>query len=66
MLVDSVDLDERALPVVHAWIAYVEDRALQWPAKSSARREISMEVVVDDCVSALPLLLGRDPDTTLR
>ena len=62
MLIDAVGLPAQAFPVVHAWIAYVEDRALQWSAAPRAKRTEPVADVVTDCVSALDLLLSRDPD----
>ena len=49
-------LDEDALAAVHAWTAYVEDRALQWSGLSKAERP-PLAIEVDRCARALPVLL---------
>jgi AcrR family transcriptional regulator len=41
-------------PVLHGWVAYVEDRALQSPVQKSPRQR---RTLVDQCVSALTRLL---------
>ncbi|HQH06803.1 MAG TPA: TetR/AcrR family transcriptional regulator [Phycicoccus sp.] len=41
-------------PLVHGWVAYVEDRALQSPVEKSPRQR---RALVDQCVSALTRLL---------
>ena len=52
----AMALDEGALPVVHAWVAYVEDRALLWSGQPEASRpERSTEI--DHCCQALSALL---------
>lgn len=53
---EALDLDEAALPTVHAWVAYVEDRALLWSGEPPATRpERSAEV--DHCCRALHALV---------
>jgi AcrR family transcriptional regulator len=37
-VVASVGLDESSLPTVHGWVAYVEDRAVQWSGQPPASR----------------------------
>lgn len=49
-------LGESALPAAHGWVAYLEDRALQWAALDEAEREAGREALVDHCVAALRLL----------
>jgi AcrR family transcriptional regulator len=44
--------------VVHAWWAYVEDRALTWSAVAPAEREGSIDELVAHCVPALDALAG--------
>lgn len=54
---EDLRLAESAIPTVHAWTAYVEDRALQWSGSPAAERaELSSEV--DHCCRALHALLG--------
>ncbi|HUP99893.1 MAG TPA: TetR/AcrR family transcriptional regulator [Aeromicrobium sp.] len=49
-------LDDRALAAVHAWTAYVEDRALQWSGLPKAKRP-PRSTEVERCAEALRLLL---------
>lgn len=51
---EILDLPESALPVLHAWTAYVEDRALQWSGRESRG---AVEDEVAHCGSALRALL---------
>lgn len=37
-VVDALGHDDAVLPAVHGWIAYVEDRALQWSGRPKAQR----------------------------
>ncbi len=48
---------QSSLPTVHAWFAYMEDRALQW--SGSAQRS-GIEREVDQTITALDALLGLD------
>ncbi len=57
----ALGLGERARPVVHAWWAYVEDRALTWSAAAAAGRSESEEAVVEHAVAALHALLALAP-----
>lgn len=54
-LIASSQLPQSAACVVHAWIAYVEDRALQW---SAAITRENIDVEVSHCVRALDALLA--------
>ncbi len=45
------------LPTVHAWFAYMEDRALQW---SGSEPRVGIEREVDLTIAALDALLGLD------
>jgi AcrR family transcriptional regulator len=55
----ALSVDERSLPTVHAWTAYVEDRALQWSGEPKAKRSpIAGEV--EHCAGALRALLDVD------
>jgi AcrR family transcriptional regulator len=56
-LIAAFGLDESAAPVVHAWTAYVEDRALLWSGSDPADR-VALEVDVAHCCRALDALLG--------
>lgn len=56
-LLESQGLPESALPVLHAWSAYVEDRALQWSA-SADRAPLDDEVA--HCTAGLAALLEID------
>ncbi|MGH3333347.1 MAG: TetR/AcrR family transcriptional regulator [Nocardioidaceae bacterium] len=46
-----------ARPVVHAWWAYVEDRAIAWSAEPPDRRTESLDELVNHDVAALKALL---------
>lgn len=53
----SLGLDEPALPTVHGWTAYVEDRAVWWSGLAEAERpELTSEV--EHCATALHALLA--------
>lgn len=47
-------LRDADLPVIHAWVAYVEDRALQW---SSVENPTGRDALVEHCAKALPALI---------
>lgn len=53
----ALRLDGASRPVVHAWWAYVEDRALTWSAVPEARRAAPVLDLVAECESALHALL---------
>ncbi len=57
----ALGLDDGAQPVVHAWWAYVEDRALTWSAVPPARRVESLADLVEHCVRALDGLVASTP-----
>jgi AcrR family transcriptional regulator len=52
----ELGLGDDALPAAHGWVAYLEDRALQWAALDRPEREAGREALVDHCVAALRLL----------
>ena len=52
----AADLPESALPAVHGWVAYLEDRALQWAALPASDRDAGRLALVDHCTRALTLL----------
>ncbi|WP_197275004.1 TetR/AcrR family transcriptional regulator [Luteipulveratus halotolerans] len=56
-IADLLDLPDDRSPVLHGWVAYVEDRALQWSARGPDERESSAEVVLH-CERALDALLA--------
>ncbi len=43
--------------VVHAWWAYVEDRAIEWAGRPAPRREPGLDALVTRCVASLHALL---------
>ena len=52
----AIDIDDDALPVVHGWTAYVEDRALLWSGLPGRQRAALADEVAH-CCRALPALL---------
>ena len=52
----AADLPDAALPAVHGWVAYLEDRALQWSALPAAERDAGRLALVEHCTRALTLL----------
>ena len=46
-------------PAVHGWVAYLEDRALQWAALPASERDAGRLALVDHCTRALTLLPRR-------
>ena len=56
-LIEAVELPDASATVVHAWLAYVEDRALQWAGHEA---KASVEGEVEHCVRALAALLALD------
>lgn len=53
---DVAGLEERLLPVVHAWTAYVEDRALRWTGLVDGER-LPLEAEIGHCCRALTALV---------
>jgi len=49
-------MPDAALPVAHGWVAYLEDRALQWSALPVEDRDAGRGALVDHCTAALALL----------
>ena len=59
----AADLPDDALPATHGWVAYLEDRALQWSALPEAAREAEHPALVEHCTRALTLLtLAEAPE----
>lgn len=56
-LIAALGLGEDTAPVVHAWTAYVEDRALLWTGSDPSDR-VALEVDVAHCCRALHALLS--------
>lgn len=56
-LVEAAHLPPTASTVVHSWLAYVEDRALQWALEP---REVTLSAEVAHCLRALEALLALD------
>ncbi|WP_206050640.1 TetR/AcrR family transcriptional regulator [Nocardioides speluncae] len=59
-LAERLELGPAALDVVHAWTAYVEDRALQWTADPVSERPRPLSDEVAHCTAALRTLLSLD------
>jgi AcrR family transcriptional regulator len=59
LLDDSAAAGEPASPIrmlVHAWLAYVEDLAVEWSGLPEADRPVSAEELVDQSIAALHAL----------
>ena len=56
LVVRAADLPATALPAAHGWVAYLEDRALQWSALPEQEREARRGELVAHCARALALL----------
>jgi len=52
----ATGMPDAALPVAHGWVAYLEDRALQWSALPPREREAGRDALVEHCTRALTLL----------
>ena len=53
----ALGVQESRRPVVRAWWAYTEDRALTWSAVPTGERPVPVSVLVEECVAALHALL---------
>lgn len=53
----ALGVPESRRPVVRAWWAYTEDRALTWSAVPTGERPVPVSELVEECVSALHALL---------
>lgn len=58
-VVDALALDPGLREVVHAWWAYVEDRALTWSARPPDERPHTLEALVEHCERALGALCAQ-------
>lgn len=61
LVVAAADLPDAALPAAHGWVAYLEDRALQWSALPEAARDVERQALVEHCTRALTLLTDPSP-----
>lgn len=55
-VVEALGQDPRVLPAVHGWMAYVEDRALQWSGQPRAERA-ALASEVERCAQAFHALV---------
>ncbi len=53
---DAAGMPDTSLPIVHGWVAYLEDRALQWSALAADERSAARDALVDHCTGALSAL----------
>lgn len=60
-VVGALGLDHGLYPVVHAWWAYVEDRALSWSADPLGERTESLDELVAHCERVLAVLCDGEP-----
>ncbi len=58
IVVDVTGIPDAVRPVVHGWVAYLEDRALQWALLGTAERERERADLVEHCAHALDALVG--------
>ncbi|QKE85925.1 TetR/AcrR family transcriptional regulator [Arthrobacter sp. NEB 688] len=58
----ELDLPAAAGPAARGWVAYLEDRALQWSAEPPAERAAGRDALVEHCVAALRALVALSPD----
>ncbi len=63
-VLDALELLPVARPAVHAWWAYVEDRALSWSAVPVDERTASLPELVSHCETVLHAVLGVSPDAS--
>ena len=61
LVATATGMPDAALPIAHGWVAYLEDRALQWSALPEAERDAGRAALVEHCTRALTLL--ADPLT---
>ncbi|MGJ0119785.1 TetR/AcrR family transcriptional regulator [Williamsia sp. MIQD14] len=54
-IAESIGAPESEIPLIHAWTAYVEDRALQWSDPAAPDR-VTIDDEVAHCVAALEAL----------
>lgn len=56
-------LPDSSLPTVHAWVAYLEDRALQWTGRPEVERP-GLTGEIDHCCAALHALTAIEGPTS--
>lgn len=61
LVAEVADLPDAALPAAHGWVAYLEDRALQWSALPEGQREAERQGLIEHCTEALTLLTRSTP-----
>jgi AcrR family transcriptional regulator len=59
-VMEVLGLDEADFAVTHAWIAYTEDRAVQWTEPPPAQRVGTMNGQVIHCIEALHRLVAAN------
>lgn len=63
-VIDVLGLGANCRPVVHGWVAYVEDRALTWSAVPVGERAEDLDDLVGHCTHALHALLDEGGPTS--
>lgn len=61
LVLGAADLPAAAMPAAHGWVAYLEDRALQWSALPEGARQAEREALAEHCTRALTLLTDPAP-----
>jgi len=56
LVATATGMPDTGLPVAHGWVAYLEDRALQWSALPPVERDAGRAALVEHCTQALALL----------
>jgi AcrR family transcriptional regulator len=60
-VLDALRLAPATRPIVHAWWAYVEDRALSWSSVPIDERAESLQDLAGHCETVLRAVLAADP-----
>ena len=58
-----LDLPPEQHATAHGWAAYLEDRALQWSARTAEERVVTLDAEVEHATAALHALLAIPPVT---
>jgi AcrR family transcriptional regulator len=56
LVATAIGMPDTDLAVAHGWVAYLEDRALQWSALPPVERDDGRAALVEHCTQALTLL----------
>ena len=56
VVVRAAGLPDAAVPATRGWVAYLEDRALQWSALPRSEQDAARAALVEHCTRALSLL----------